>query len=134
MNNITIKQRRRRAGIIDFIVLFLIMFICCLPSNPLRILVIETPTFKIPVPNAIACIYVLFKDVLFRDASIGKKIMNIKVVNEIDGCRPPIWKLVARNITLVYVNILEYIVYEVKGNRIGDMAFKTVVVLDVTKL
>ena len=66
------------------------------------------------------------KDVIFKKRSIGKKIMNIKVVT-IDGEEPKVFQLILRNITF-FVWPLEIFLILWNKQRIGDILAKTRIV------
>lgn len=87
------------------------------------------------VHNIYDSIYIFFviyyilmvcKDLVFRNASIGKKILKLKIVNE-SNCMPNIAIVVLRNIFFLIWPI-EVIVLLVKGKKIEDIIFKTKVI------
>ncbi len=73
----------------------------------------------------------LIKDLVFRNASIGKLIMNVRVVSE-DGTHPSFKQILKRNITYIIppFAVVEAIVSFATPNhtRLGDMLAKTKVV------
>lgn len=72
-------------------------------------------------------ILILFKDLLFKNKSIGKKIMGIEIRNN-NNKIPSFPILILRNITIIIWPI-ECLLILLKMNRIGDIIFKTKVVL-----
>lgn len=68
-----------------------------------------------------AITFVLFsiKDIVCRNASIGKKIMKLKVVtknNEI----PPLKSLVLRNVILIFLSAIAIVQLNQSSSHIGD--------------
>lgn len=70
----------------------------------------------------------LIKDCIFRNASIGKKIMGLRVVDRTTGQPPRFGKLLLRNITFYfyYVEIIAVLVN--RGVSLGDMLSGTAVI------
>lgn len=68
----------------------------------------------------------IFKDVLYGNASIGKKILKIEVRMN-DGQVPSLMKLIMRNLT-IFIWPIECILILHQNKRIGDIIFKTSVV------
>ena len=76
-------------------------------------------------------VYILFKDALFDGRSIGKKVLNLQVVN--NRKKPcSIVKSLLRNITLIipFLPIIELImiIVDKNGKRLGDRLAKTQVI------
>lgn len=111
----TIFKRRIIAQIIDIILIAMISAL--IPDS-------------IPFPATItdACIVFLFltKDMLFRNASIGKKIMKIIVLDKTNE-RPSIGQLLIRNVTLLVLFWFELWQLKKGEVRLGDSLCDTYV-------
>ncbi|MCI8778509.1 MAG: RDD family protein [Bacilli bacterium] len=75
----------------------------------------------------IALLMLTLKDLIFKNKSIGKKIMGIEVRYN-DNKIPSFPILILRNITVIIWPI-ECLLILLKKNRIGDIIFKTKIVL-----
>lgn len=71
--------------------------------------------------------YVLCRD-SYNGVSIGRKLMKIRVVSEIDGMPLSPWKSVYRNFFLMLLGAVEGIVLLASGKRVGDIVTKATVV------
>ena len=67
------------------------------------------------------------KDSVFKNQSIGKRIMGIEIIKN-DGTRPSFIVLFSRNFILGVLNWIELIVYLVNGERFADKILNTMVV------
>lgn len=76
----------------------------------------------------IELIYILFpfKDLVFRDRSIGKKILGLKV-ETLNGDKPSLIVMILRNIT-TSLYFLEILLIFIFNKRLTDVIFKTQVV------
>lgn len=74
----------------------------------------------------IVMIILVIKDLIFRNASIAKKIMKLEVRKE-DGSIPSMLTLILRNLTFIIWPI-EILLILLKKDRIGDKIFHTKVV------
>lgn len=69
----------------------------------------------------------LIRDCIFRNASLGKLIMGLRVVDQTTGQPPRLGKLLLRNLTF-YLCYIEFIVMLVnRGVSLGDMLSGTTV-------
>lgn len=104
----TLFTRRCIAQTIDVV---LIAFILALLPNPIYFPMVINDT----------CIVILFvtKDLLFRNASIGKKVMKLVVLDE-NGERPSIVKMCLRNSTNLVVFWFELWLMKKGEQRLGD--------------
>ena len=66
------------------------------------------------------------KDLIFKNQSIGKKIMKLEIVNK-ENEKPNKFILICRNLT-VFIWPLEIILLLIFNKRIGDILFNTQVV------
>jgi uncharacterized RDD family membrane protein YckC len=73
-------------------------------------------------------IYIAFKDHLFRNASIGKKIMRVHVVSTTGNQIVLSRQLVARNLFGLFLLPIEFILIVFGQTRMGDYYAKTKVV------
>lgn len=71
----------------------------------------------------ICFIGMIFKDVIFENRSIGKKIMNIEIINK-DGNKTKYIVLLLRNLFLIIWPI-EMLIFMIRGERLADIIFKT---------
>lgn len=69
----------------------------------------------------------VFKDLIFKNASIGKKIMNLQVVTK-DNNKPNVIALILRNIFICYIYPISFILILIFNKSLGDFVFKTKVV------
>lgn len=69
----------------------------------------------------------LFKDLVFHNQSIGKKMFNVEVVTY-DNKLPTIWQMILRNIPFIIIGGIELFIYIFANERLGDMWAKTQVV------
>ncbi len=88
------------------------------------------PSVKNFFANLVVYVSFLLKDVLFRNASIGKKTFNLSIVSQFNGEKPNIWRIILRNITLVIWPVEVYLVLYKQKTRLGDRLAKTKVVLN----
>ena len=95
-----------------------------LQGNALAGNAIMTRTF---ISTFIAYILLVFKDI-FKDGSIGKKIMKLKIIDSETNESASLGKRILRNVTW-FLSWIEIIVYFVTYKRIGDRLAKTDVVL-----
>lgn len=70
---------------------------------------------------------VMIKDLVFRNASIGKKLLKLEILKD-DGTMPHVFELLFRNILFI-IFPAEIMLALCNDKRIGDMIFKTSVVL-----
>lgn len=105
--------RRIAAVFIDYTIVFLIFYIfrlCCSFNNVFKIsFVIYSVPISIPsFGTIIVLIPIIFKDFLFKNASVGKKIMGLIIVD--DNWRTPNFKaMIKRGIimpTFGYIKLL----------------------------
>lgn len=113
-------NKRIIASTIDFIIYILICLI--LLSNYKDIDLMYLPK-KVYLIVTLCAILPLFKDIIFKNASIGKKIMKLEVLNK-DYRKPTLIQLILRNITFIIWPI-EIILVLTINKRIGDIIFKT---------
>ena len=123
----SIFQKRIMAFIIDFVPLC-VVFTLIMNSimnktqNSLLELVNSGVYYAVLLPLGLLW---LFKDI-FNGASIGKRIVKIRVVDE-NSKKPQIYKLLLRNITLVIWPLEAYFLLSEKI-RFGDKITKTHVI------
>lgn len=109
-------SKRIFAAFIDYFVIASILFFCSASNFSSwvwsfsiainDISVISFPSFGF----LIVIIPLFFKDVLFRNASLGKKLMGLVILSE-DGVSPPIKVIVKRGIimaTIGYINAIKF--------------------------
>ena len=126
------ESKRIGAFVIDFIIIaliydipfFILVMFPILQGNALSGNAIMTRTF---ISTFIAYILLVFKDI-FKDGSIGKKIMKLKIIDSETKESASLGKRILRNVTW-FLSWIEIIVYFVTYKRIGDRLAKTDVVL-----
>ena len=71
----------------------------------------------------------IFKDCVFLDASIGKKVFKLRIVGE-DGGRPSLKRVVLRNVpSLIFIG-LEALQVKNGEQRLGDSLAETKIVFE----
>lgn len=75
-------------------------------------------------------IYVIFKDLTFRNASIGKRIMGICIVKKGSEEKASILDIIIRSavVTIPIMVYVELFMILISGNRLADKWFDTTVV------
>lgn len=127
-----IKIKRFAAAYIDFIAICILSQVIALialgiaslffPKDPrVDLLIIAICGFMI-------ILYAIVKDLIFKNASIGKKVLQIKVVT-LDGKKLGFFKALKRALPLV-IFPLEILFMVTDNTRIGDSWAKTTVVDD----
>lgn len=114
--------KRLLAGYIDYAIAFallLVFFVCFTDCRP---------TFGLLLLSELV-LYVLFifRDLMFGNASIGKKICRLQVVSVIDEEKAKMSQLILRNITC-FILPVEVLLILTNNQRLGDMLAKTKVV------
>ena len=90
------------------------------------------PTY---VTLSVIAVLSLGKDIVFKNASVGKKLFGLYVISTEDGGVPKIGRLILRNLPLGWIFPVEFImVYFAKHRRLGDMWVKTEVVVIPKKI
>lgn len=112
-------HKRKIAVFIDYfslgMVLTLISYLGRLSSMPEWILVLEFEIGAVPVTLPSFGFFILLfvigaKDCLFRNASLGKKIMGLRIVTE-EGMLPPLKTIWKRGIVMQTIGYTTYIKY-----------------------
>ena len=128
-----INQQRVLAIGIDYIVIrifsrILAMFLL----NNIEILAIGLESAELQF--AFFVVFMCLKDTLFKNASLGKKLLGLVVVKK-SGYEPHKKALILRNILLVFIFPLElYRFFVEKDERYGDVVANTKVVYKVEQL
>ncbi len=117
-----INVKRMIAAIIDF---FAIAMAAMIFVGVFTALKIDRTVLDI-VYSAFLALLVLFKDFVFKNASFGKKLLQLKIVKT-DGTKPRFIDLLLRTLTLVIFPV-EIILVLVRNKRLGDALAKTAVV------
>lgn len=129
-----VKLRRIIAFFIDYYILLMISFVVAFfigifgtifkgnfMMNSLNFLI-----NGITIPIAILGLF--FKDLIFKNYSVGKKIMHLRI-KTVDDNKPSVTQLVARNLFYI-IWPLEILTLIITGKRLGDIIFKTQVILE----
>lgn len=123
-------HRRKWAIIIDLLAIAVIGSLVTFGMPADNIEFVFFPSVKNFFANLVVYVSFLLKDVLFRNASIGKKTFNVSIVSQFNGEKPNIWRIILRNITLVIWPVEVYLVLYKQKTRLGDRLAKTKVVLN----
>ena len=122
-----LKAKRILAALIDWYILFfgiygIILFIKYKIFN-------YFPNYEIYsfFINFIYIVYFLFKDLIFKNASIGKKIAKIEIVMK-DNSTPKFYIIILRNIFSLFLFIADYLSILIANIKLGDIVFKTKVI------
>ena len=126
-------SKRRKAVIIDFIIASVIFF-CFLAIY----ISVKTPNITKGTENTIIRLLLLasyfilplFKDFVFKNGSIGNKIMKIKIIDDVTKENPKKRQLFVRSVFFILEQLLLWrFFYETFDMRsIGDIVAKTRVV------
>ena len=118
------KIKRILAAIIDFYIIcfFSSAFVCVFTLGEFSI----TP-FSIIAYLTISLLLLLFKDFVFKYASIGKRIFKLKVAKT-DGTNLMIVDVIKRNIPIIILLPVEALLLIINNRRIGDIWAKTSIV------
>lgn len=127
-----VKLRRIVAFLIDYYILLMAGFIVAFIIKSIGTIfetnfMMNSLNFlinKIAMP--IAILGLLVKDLVFKNYSIGKKLMNLEI-RSLNNNSPSIFQLIARNLFYI-VWPLEVLILIITGKRLGDIIFKTEVV------
>ncbi len=126
--------RRAVAFLIDYWLTFLITFALVFLSpqmDPAYLLYPSIEMFSSFVPwlgVLFALLFPIFRDVIFGGASLGKRIMRLRIVVRGTDQKPSFGVLILRNLTIAFVSV-EFIVWLVtKGRRLGDFIGNTDVI------
>ena len=121
-------KKRLIASTIDWsiIIILLAMISIWQPNNDMQSIGI----FKFGLNLILLCCSIIFKDLLFRNASLGKRIMGLQILQEDGENKASISSILKRNIVLIIPIIFYIELYKiVKGHcRLADSWFHTKVV------
>lgn len=123
------KQKRIIASMIDWGIIIILAGILSviLPSYQIY----DFEIIKIIINLLVISIYISFKDLLFRNASLGKAIVGLRIVKINNKERASIYSVIMRNVVLLIPIIWWLEFYKVVKNqtiRQADIWFKTQVV------
>lgn len=118
-----IKLKRLLAAFIDFCIVCFIatLLVYFVTLGKANISFLSLSTYFLSV-----CALVIYKDNLFGNASLGKRILKIKVIKE-NGDKITVLTSVKRNLLIVLLP-LEVLLIITDNKRLGDMWAKTIVV------
>lgn len=118
-----LQKKRLLAIIIDY---YLILFLSSIPFIILIGNTLKITTFSFNIYISLVMTFLILKDLVFKNASIGKKIMKIEVLKS-NNYKPDMLIIILRNSFLIFWPI-EAILFFVKGKRLGDIFLNTKVV------
>jgi len=116
-----VKLKRVFAAIIDFYI------ICFLSSASICLLTLgdfSITLFSITTYLVISLLLLLFKDLAFKNTSIGKLIFKLKVAKT-DGTKLIIVDVIKRNLLIIILLPIEVFLLLINDRRIGDIWAKT---------
>ncbi len=120
------KLRRLLAGFVDFYIscLFgtIVFDIITLGKNKFTFVSVSTYVIS-------AITFLVLKDSVFKNASIGKRIFKLEVV-KIDKTKLTIVDIIKRNISIIVLLPVEVFLLIIDNRRIGDIWAKTSIVGD----
>lgn len=119
----SINAKRLIAGFIDF---YIICFIMIISSYTIFFRAKYLSFYQSLAFFILTFILVLIKDKVFGNASIGKRILKIKVIKE-NGEKLTVLTSVKRNLSILLLP-LEILLIITDNKRLGDMWAKTTVV------
>ncbi len=120
-----LTTRRFFAAFIDWT---LIAFVGAIVLELLQMTVLQ-PTIKSYITVFLIVILVLGKDIVFKNASIGKKIFRLRVVSTSNSDVTSIGRLILRNVPLVWGFPIEFIMFWRGKKRLGDIWSETEVII-----
>lgn len=129
MNIILLK--RCLAFTIDWLIIGCIMVFVLLINPNFSIEYLMYPSIdsgvsiNIFVSMAFVLVAIIFKDFIFGDASIGKKVFGLRVVTKNSDIKPTKIQLIKRNLLLFIPQIEFFVLLFNKGRRIGDIIANT---------
>lgn len=123
------KIKRILAALIDF---FIICFLCTMSVGILTLGELTATPLSIVVYTVLYVVFLLTKDLIFKSASIGKRIFKLEVI-KIDGTKLRAVDVIKRNVTVIFLLPLEELLIMANDRRIGDIWAKTSVVHNASK-
>lgn len=129
-NTGNIKLRRVFAFILDFIFSFLMMTFLLLSVTIIYGASGNIEAFDAEkVENILnkGSLFLLFRDFLFGGASLGKRIMGLRILDYTTLKKPPIFKTILRDLFFIILPF-DAITMFVEGRSIGDRVANTIVV------
>ncbi len=111
-----LKYKRIIAGVIDFGIacyagVFVVQIVSLgkVPVSLFTVILYLVSTFS----------FLIFKDLLFKNASVGKKIFNISIVKN-NGTKLKVTDVIKRNITIVFLVPIEVCLLMTDNVRLGE--------------
>lgn len=118
-------KRRYLGQFIDILVTWAVFLGCLFTANELNIQQDYAGIFSVFV----AAIYFVFSDALPKGQTLGKKILNIAVIDKRTGKYCTLWQSFLRNIFTPMLGAIDAVfILSKKRQRIGDMMANTIVV------
>ena len=129
-NTTSIKLGRIFAFIIDVFFSFLVTFLVLVSVAIIYGASGNADAFDVEKMNAIFridAILLLFRDFIFGGASLGKRMMQLKILDYTTLEKPPIFKTILRDL-FVIIHLIDGIMMLIDGRSIGDRVANTIVV------
>jgi uncharacterized RDD family membrane protein YckC len=124
--------RRIMAGFIDFSILQLMMIFYVILSVEITVIdkMLENELYNFLgflLMLIGGFIYLILKDLVFRNKSIRKKIMGLHIISDSTKTQPTKRTIMIRNLTWIMFSI-DLIIFLIKGKRLGEIITNTKVV------
>ncbi len=129
-NTNSIKAGRIFAFMIDFIFSLLVTFLVLVSVTIIYGAGGNIDAFYIEKMEAIfriGAILLLLRDFIFGGASLGKRIMQLKILDFTTLKKPPIYKMILRDLFFI-IHLFDGIMMLIDGRSIGDRVANTIVV------
>ena len=121
------KCKRVLAAIID---LYIICFLSTSLVGVSTLGKFNITPFSITIYLISSVLFLLVKDFVFKNASIGKRICKLKIVKN-DGTKLLMTDIIKRNMTILSFLPVEVFLLIVQNKRLGDLWAKTSIVYQV---
>jgi len=123
--NLASPKRRYLGQFLDLLVTWGVFIVCLYTANKLDVQQDSAGIISV----VFAGIYLILSDALPKGQSLGKKLLNISVINKQTGNYCTLWQSFLRNILTPILGVIDAIfILSKKRQRIGDMIADTIVV------
>lgn len=122
--------KRVAAFIIDWLIIFVVVMLLIFVGPNFKIEHLLHPSmqtvsvYRVLIATIWFMCALLFKDIVFGNASIGKKVFKLHIVDSF-GEKAKVSQLVLRNVFLYFMTIEILVIVFNKGKRLGDIVAQT---------
>jgi len=128
--NLASPKRRYLGQILDLLITWGVFIVCLYTTNKLNVQQDSAGIISV----VFAGIYLILSDALPKGQSLGKKLLNISVINKQTGNYCTLWQSFLRNMLTPILGVIDAIfILSKKRQRIGDMIADTIVVKTANK-